>query len=83
MTDSQFLGTYSKDGISRQAFSREEAYRFQFDGWELTDAPQTPLVPERPAKNASLEAWQNYAEPNGVDIEGKSRDQLAAIFHTD
>lgn len=43
------------------------------DGRDDTD-------PEKPAGNASLEAWQEYATLKGVDVEGKSRDEIRDGF---
>jgi hypothetical protein len=80
MSDSEFFGTFTKDGISRQAFSREDVYKFQFDGWQQQGDGQTELAPERPARNGTLEAWRTFASANGIDVEGKTRDDLAALF---
>lgn len=52
---------------------------------EKTDAPE-PVAPEedeKPAGNASLEAWQDYAKANGhtdTDLDGLSRDDIRALF---
>ncbi len=35
---------------------------------------------EKPAGNASLEAWQEYAAAQGVGVEGKSRDEIRDQF---
>lgn len=43
------------------------------------DVPEQGDVPE-PAGNASLEAWQEYAQAQGVDPGSKSRDELRAHF---
>ncbi|MGZ4588680.1 MAG: hypothetical protein ACXVX9_12865 [Mycobacteriaceae bacterium] len=37
---------------------------------------------EKPAGNASLEAWQQYAAAQGVDVEGKSRDEIRDQFNS-
>ena len=37
-------------------------------------------VAEKPAGNASLEAWSQFAVSQGVDVEGKSRDELRDHF---
>ena len=42
------------------------------------ESQDTPA--DKPAGNASLEAWQEYATAQGVDVEGKSRDDLRAEF---
>lgn len=39
--------------------------------------------PEKPAGNASLEAWQDYAKTKGAteeDVEGQTRDDLKATY---
>lgn len=35
---------------------------------------------ERPAGNASLEVWQEFAESKGVDVEGLSRNEIRDQF---
>lgn len=42
--------------------------------------PEPDSTDDKPAGNASLEAWQEYATAQGVDVEGKSRDDLRAQF---
>lgn len=50
-----------------------------------SDAPE-PVEPEgdgKPAGNASLEAWQDYAKTQGHtddDLDGLSRDDIRALF---
>lgn len=42
-----------------------------------------PHLVEKPAGNASIEAWQDYARSQGVsddDLEGKSRDDLRDLY---
>jgi len=49
------------------------------------DAPtKDPNEGVKPAGNASLEAWQAYAESQGVakdDLYGKTRDEIRALFN--
>lgn len=35
---------------------------------------------ERPAGNASLEVWQQFAESKSVDVEGLSRNEIRDLF---
>ncbi len=44
------------------------------------DDGQAAPAEEKPAGNASLEAWQLYAADQGVDVEGKSRDEIRDQF---
>ena len=39
-----------------------------------------PAESERPAGNASTEAWAQYAKDQGQDVEGMSRDEIRALF---
>jgi hypothetical protein len=39
---------------------------------------QTPV--EKPKGNAGLPEWTDYAKSQGVDVEGKSRDEIRALF---
>lgn len=36
--------------------------------------------PDKPAGNASTEAWAEYARGQGEDVEGMSRDEIRALF---
>jgi hypothetical protein len=47
------------------------------NGSRDADAPA-----EKPAGNASLEAWQSYAASQSVDVEGKSRDEIRDQFNS-
>lgn len=55
-------------------------------GWHRLDealAEPGPVVLERPAKSASKADWVAYAVQEGADqaeAEGKTRDELAALF---
>lgn len=48
---------------------------------EPAPTPDAPAAgPEQPAGNASLEAWQEYGKAKGQDVEGKTRDEIRALF---
>ncbi|MGZ6852471.1 MAG: hypothetical protein ACXVGC_00150 [Mycobacteriaceae bacterium] len=46
------------------------------------NSPDGDTAAEKPAGNASLEAWQQYAAAQGVDVEGKSRDEIRDQFNS-
>lgn len=45
---------------------------------EPLPAPDNSIA--KPAGNASIEEWQEYAESQGADTEGKSRNELRELF---
>lgn len=50
---------------------------------ESHDSLEVPVVDSRPAGNASLEEWQEYARTQGADdayLEGKTRNDLRDEF---
>lgn len=56
---------------------------FSDELFETVDAPPAPPTNTVPAKNASAEAWREYALAEGADpdrVAGMSRDDLIAEF---
>jgi hypothetical protein len=57
-----------------------------FDALPVTEEHESlevPVVDSRPSRNASLEAWQDYARTQGADdeyLDGKSRNDLRDEF---
>lgn len=52
----------------------------RFDRLNGTPMGVQAVDEERPAGNASLEAWQEYAAARGVEVNGLSRDEIRAKF---
>jgi hypothetical protein len=61
-----------------QAHVGDHVYEDEFSD----DGSQEAAPGEKPAGNASLEAWQSYAASQGVDVEGKSRDEIRDQFNS-
>lgn len=52
--------------------TEDQQHEFETQGWVSTD--------DRPAGNASLESWQEYAAQHNVAVEGLNRDEIRAKF---
>lgn len=70
---------YPKSGGVHVFPERTQQFR-ESQGWELVaDDLPTPAGPARPAKNATTEAWREYAAAVGVSVtEEMTRDEIVA-----
>jgi len=50
------------------------------DSSDLDGDGKDDAHPDQPAGNASLEAWQEFAATQGVDVEGLSRNDIRDQF---
>ncbi len=71
------LPKWAKDLVGDHVYSEDDGV---VDPTDLDDDGQDDSDPEKPAGNASLEAWQEYAAAQGKDVDGKGRDEIRDLF---
>lgn len=77
-----YQGAVLPDYVSSDDLKRLSAEGLIAESAVPADAPVVP-ADQRPAGNASLEAWSDYAVTQGATVEeldGLSRDEIRALY---
>jgi hypothetical protein len=76
-----YRGDVVPEGLAKDSLEHLKSLGFITESEAPTKDPDEGV---KPAGNASLEAWQKYAESQGLavdDLDGKTRDDIRALFN--
>lgn len=72
------LAVFEKNGTQRNAYTRADVVRLEFDGWtRVTGAGDEP--PPQSGKGSGRDSWAAYAQAHGIAVTDEmSRDEIIA-----